>query len=207
MWDMKSLRMRKTLITEKLKKKRKNITKAGGVWAIQYFSQRDILREQRRSNEVFESMIMQLSLEELIGLKMELAVRAAGGKMNGYPLWDTLPTIVKDAMMRFALSVCSTPQQIAMFLGCDSMTVLKMIIHWDKELKQLSEKQQRNIPDYMHPIRRLIKERFQKWEGAIQSIDRTAPLVARLYRDMENHEAERNERSEETEGPYDNEGN
>src|SRR5690606_6766232 len=109
MWDMKSLRMRKTLITEKLKKKRKNITKAGGVWAIQYFSQRDILREQKKSNEVFESMIMQLTLEELIGLKMELAVRAAGGKMNGYPLWDTLPTIVKDAMMRFALSVCSTP--------------------------------------------------------------------------------------------------
>ena len=46
------------------------------------------LRKQGKSNDEFEVMLNKLSLEEVIGLKLELANRAAGGYLYGLPIWQ-----------------------------------------------------------------------------------------------------------------------
>ena len=52
------------------------------------------LREENKSNEEFEVMLNNLSLEELIGLKLELASKVFGGKSYGLPIWKSMKEIV-----------------------------------------------------------------------------------------------------------------
>ena len=71
-------------------------------------------------------MINNLSLEELIGLKLELAAGAAGGKLYGIPIWHSLTDITKDAAFKYALSACATKKEAALFLGIDMKTFHKL---------------------------------------------------------------------------------
>ena len=71
-------------------------------------------------------MFNSLSLEEVIGLKLELAAKAAGGKLYGIPLWYSLSDITKDAVFKYALSACQTKKEAALFLGIDMQTFHKL---------------------------------------------------------------------------------
>ena len=48
------------------------------------------LRSDNRSNEEFEVMINNLSLEEVIALKLELSSTRFGFKLYGIPLWYSI---------------------------------------------------------------------------------------------------------------------
>jgi len=78
------------------------------------------LRDERRSNEEFEIMLNNLSLEEVIGLKLELASKIFNGKMYGMPLWNAIPSITKDAVFKYALSATRTQAEAARFLGVNT---------------------------------------------------------------------------------------
>ena len=75
------------------------------------------LKSENKINELFEIQLSTLSLEEVIALKLELATREMDGKMYGLPIWKTLPTIVKDAILRATISGSATPRDAARFLG------------------------------------------------------------------------------------------
>jgi len=75
------------------------------------------LRKQGKSNDEFEVMLNKLSLEEVIGLKLELANRAAGGYLYGLPIWHAIPDLVRDAMLKFASTATKTKTEAARFLG------------------------------------------------------------------------------------------
>ena len=75
------------------------------------------LRNDGKTNEKFEIMVGSLSLEELIALKLELASKTIGGKLYGLPLWYSLPDIVKDAVLKYALSATRSKKEAARFLG------------------------------------------------------------------------------------------
>ena len=75
------------------------------------------LRNEGKTNEQFEVTLGLLSLEELIALKLELASKSVGGKLYGLPLWYSLPDIVKDAVLKYALSAARTKMEAARFLG------------------------------------------------------------------------------------------
>ena len=81
------------------------------------------LRKTKKINSDFEVMLNGLSLEEVIGLKLELSAKAAGSKMYGMPLWHSLCDIAKDATFKYALSACSTKKEAALFLGIDLKTL------------------------------------------------------------------------------------
>jgi len=53
-----------------------------------YYSISNKLRKENKSNDEFENMLNCLDLEECIGLKLELASKAAGGKLFGLPVWS-----------------------------------------------------------------------------------------------------------------------
>ena len=77
----------------------------------------NVLRKQGKSNDQFEVMFNNLSLEEVIGLKLELANRAAGGYLYGLPIWQAIPDLVKDAILKFASTATKTKGEAARYLG------------------------------------------------------------------------------------------
>ena len=81
----------------------------------------------------FEVMLSSLSLEEVIGLKLELAAKSAGGMLYGLPLWRTLPSIIKDAVIKFAISSTKTKLEAARVLGINKVHLFKIIKQYEVE--------------------------------------------------------------------------
>jgi len=75
------------------------------------------LRKENKVTEDFEIMLNNLSLEEVIGLKLELASKAVQGMLYGIPIWFSLQHIVKDAVLKYAYSATRTKMEAARFLG------------------------------------------------------------------------------------------
>jgi len=76
------------------------------------------LKKEGRTNEKFELMLHALTLEELIGLKLEISSKfGMDHKLYGLPIWNCIHNIVKDAVLKYALSACSSNREAARFIG------------------------------------------------------------------------------------------
>ena len=80
------------------------------------------LRDQGKSNEAFEIMLSALTLEEIIGLKLECASRLTGGKMYGFNLWSNIIDITKEALYNAVISVAKTNKEATRILGINEQT-------------------------------------------------------------------------------------
>lgn len=85
------------------------------------------LRKQGKSNEAFEIMLSALTLEEIIGLKIECASRLTNGKLYGFNLWSNIVSIVKEALFNSVISITNTNKEMTRILGItdETLTVLK----------------------------------------------------------------------------------
>ena len=100
---------------------------------IKQYSLAKKLKQESKISIEFEVMVNNLSLEELIGLKLELASKAAGGKLYGIPIWKSLPDISKEAAFLYAISACTSKREAAVFLGIDLQTFNKMQKKFDSQ--------------------------------------------------------------------------
>jgi len=75
------------------------------------------LQKEKRSNNEFEVMLNRLTLEEVIGLKLELASKAAGSSLYGLPLWHSMKEIIQEAVFKYAVSATQTKGEAIRFLG------------------------------------------------------------------------------------------
>jgi hypothetical protein len=82
----------------------------------------DKLRKELKSNESFEIMLSVLTLEELIGLKLECSSRLSGGKLYGFNLWSNIVDITKEALYNAIISVSSTNREATRILGINEHT-------------------------------------------------------------------------------------
>ena len=82
-----------------------------------YYSISKKLRNDFKSNEEFEVMLNNLSLEEIIALKLELAAKAGGKILYGIPIWKSVRYITEDAILKFSLSATRTRFEAMRFLG------------------------------------------------------------------------------------------
>ena len=82
-----------------------------------YYSLDNKLRKENKTNEDFMLILDRLTLEEVIGLKLESACKVVNGKLYGIPLWKSLKTIVNDAILMYAYSASKTKSDAARFLG------------------------------------------------------------------------------------------
>jgi len=71
--------------------------------------------------------INNISLEDLIAIKLELSTRYLCGKYYGMPLWRVTKLTVVDAMLKTALSISRTKKEAARFLGIDYNDFNKML--------------------------------------------------------------------------------
>ena len=111
-----------------------------------YYSLSNKLRKEGKSSEEFEILFNNLSLEEVIGLKLELASKfGLRGKMYGLPIWYSLRTIVKDAVLKYAVSATRSKREAARFLGLheQSFNILlrkhKVDSYFEEDLDKESE--------------------------------------------------------------------
>tara|TARA_R110002020_G_scaffold161268_1_gene346219 strand:- start:200 stop:559 length:360 start_codon:yes stop_codon:yes gene_type:complete len=80
------------------------------------------LRNQGKSNEAFEVMLSALTLEEIIGLKLECSSRLTAGKMYGFNLWSNIIDISKEALYNAVISVAKTNKEATRILGINEQT-------------------------------------------------------------------------------------
>ena len=92
------------------------------------------LREEGKSNEELEVYLSNLSLEEVIGLKLEVATKdLMGGKFYGFPIWQSLKYIISDGVLKFALSATSSKREAARFLGIQEKTLIELVKKYKTE--------------------------------------------------------------------------
>jgi len=78
-----------------------------------------IMRQNKRVNDEFLNILSSLTLEEVIALKLEVAVQLTKHKLYNFPLWKAMPSICKDAILRYVLSACESKRDGARMLGID----------------------------------------------------------------------------------------
>ena len=81
------------------------------------YSLRNKLKREKKITEDFEVMLQSLSLEDVIGLKLELATKPVNGRLYGFPLWFNLTDIVRDAIFKYTYSATRTQIEAMRFLG------------------------------------------------------------------------------------------
>ena len=82
-----------------------------------YYSTINRLQKEKKIDEVFLSRINQLTLEELIAIKLESAARFINHKLYGFPIWKSLHNICRESVLMFALSSTRSYNDAASFLG------------------------------------------------------------------------------------------
>jgi len=80
------------------------------------------LRREGKSSEQFEIMLSSLTLEELIGLKLETASRLTAGKLYGFNLWSNIVNITKEALYHAVISISKTNKEATRILGINDDT-------------------------------------------------------------------------------------
>jgi hypothetical protein len=98
-----------------------------------YYSISNKLKKENRSHDEFEVMLNNLSLEELIGLKLELAAKSVGGYLYGIPIFSAIPYLVKDAILKYSLSATRSKKEAARSLGLKLDHFKKLIKKYDTE--------------------------------------------------------------------------
>ncbi len=75
------------------------------------------LKDQNKINDSLLIGISSLSLEELIAVKLELAAEHINNRLYGFDIWRKTNYLVKDAVLKFAISTTKSKKDAARFLG------------------------------------------------------------------------------------------
>ena len=95
------------------------------------YSVSKILREKNRSNDFFEIMLGNLTLEEIISLKLEIAFRSGGVPIYGLPIWKNTPKIAREAVLRYALLAGGSKKNAALLLGMNDRQLSNYLSKYD----------------------------------------------------------------------------
>lgn len=85
----------------------------------EHYSLSKKLKRDGKISEQFEIMLNSLTMEELMGLKLELAIKAAGGALFGIPIYKSLKDVAKCALLMYAASATRSDREAAALLGLD----------------------------------------------------------------------------------------
>ena len=92
-----------------------------------YYSIANKLKTQNKINERFEIMLSSLTLEEIIGLRLELAAKTVNYKLYGINIWHSIQDIVKHGVLKYVYSAGRTKGEMASFLGIDKKTLNRLL--------------------------------------------------------------------------------
>ena len=102
------------------------------------YSLRRKLRREKRTSDDFEAMLHSLTLEEVLGLKLELAASHINNKLYNFPVYRSIRYIVKEACLHFALSSTRTFDDAAAFLGIRPGELKSEVQKYKIDLKEMT---------------------------------------------------------------------
>jgi len=85
------------------------------------------LKEEGLINTEFEVKLANLPLEDIIALKLELTSQSFGGYFYGIPMWRITPFIIKEAVLKYAMSACYSKNDIVKFLGISKKDLMRLL--------------------------------------------------------------------------------
>ena len=101
------------------------------------YSLRNKLKREKKITDDFEVMLQSLSLEDIIGLKLELAASHINNKLYNFPVFRSMKYIVKEACLHFALSSTRTFDDASSFLGMRPSELRKEIQKYKIDLSEM----------------------------------------------------------------------
>jgi hypothetical protein len=109
-------------------------TKVNRKTKTKHYSIINKLRKERKINKEFESVLSNLSLEDIIALKLELSTRPVKNRLYGLPIWDNLIRITQDAMLKYSISATKTQGEAMRFLGLRQAHFHKLMKKYEIDL-------------------------------------------------------------------------
>ena len=102
------------------KSSRKNLTTTNKSIILKLCLQDDILVN-----------INKLSLEDLIAIKLELSANNINNRLYGFDLWRQSNKIIKEALLKFAISTTNSKKDAARFLGLTYLEFKRVITKYN----------------------------------------------------------------------------
>jgi len=102
------------------------------------YSLRQKLKRERKTSDDFEGMLHNLTIEEILGLKLELAASHINNKLYNFPVYRSIRYIVKEACLHFALSSTRTFRDAASFLGMREGDLRKEVNRYQIDLSEMT---------------------------------------------------------------------
>ena len=96
-----------------------------------YYSLRNKLKREKKITDQFEVTLSSLTLEELIGLKLELSSAYINDKLYNFPIWKSMYYICREACLKYSLSACRTMKDSASLLGLNEADLRKEVKKFD----------------------------------------------------------------------------
>jgi hypothetical protein len=78
-------------------------------------------------------LINNLTLEDLIAIKLELACRHVNNRLYGLDIWKKSGYIIKEALLKFAISTTQSKKDAARFLGLNYLQFKQQLKQYDIE--------------------------------------------------------------------------
>ena len=100
------------------------------------------LRREGKINDEFIVMLNSLTIEDLIGLKLEASAKIFKGKMYGLNLLKKVHRIAAEAVVKFALSSCVTNEDAGNVVGVSQVSIHNWINKFDRAEKLQKEKEE-----------------------------------------------------------------
>ena len=82
-------------------------------------------------NESTLTFIDSMTLEDLIAIKLELSARYINNKLYAFNLLSNTNRLVKEAIIKFAISATQSKMDAARFLGIDYEGLRKLVNEYD----------------------------------------------------------------------------
>lgn len=91
------------------------------------------LKKEGRINQDFLDKVSDLTLEELISIKLELSAKMVGGKLYNFPIWYSMPYVIRESLMDFVSRNCKTKADMANTLGLPYDTFIQIYKKYIKD--------------------------------------------------------------------------
>jgi hypothetical protein len=98
------------------------------------YKHKSIINKLLNNNIINESnltFIDSMSLEDLIAVKLELSARYINNKLYAFNLLSNTNRLVKEAIIKFAISATQSKMDAARFLGIDYEGLRKLVNEYD----------------------------------------------------------------------------
>lgn len=92
-----------------------------------YYSLKNKLEKENKINQEFNILLNNLTLEEIIGLKLELSSLYINSKLYNINIWKSTYYICREAVLKYSLSSCRSIRDAASLMGISESLFRKEI--------------------------------------------------------------------------------